>query len=621
MTLWFPHLPGPLGWLEDFLIGHWPEGDEDAMRRTAEHWSNMANALRELERPADQAMNTALSAIDGKIHDAMSTYWQDVAGGDGSDLQGLINACDSFAKQLEHGATDIEYAKLSIYFSLAAMLAIAFVPGIGGLVDAAAAKAVQLVIRKTVQQLIDKLAVKGAAFLAERVGVEAASRLGANAASELAFKVGTEAAGGAAFGSAFGAGTDLAAQGVQIAEGNRDGVDLGSVGRAAGAGAVAGAVAGPIAAKAGQSLASTLGTDLGSNSLSGVLTRAVGAVPGNVAGNTAAAAAESGGHVDFSTVADGAGAGFGRAKPHEVVPTHAETGSLAGTHIESPPTASASTPATQTPTDTAPSSNTTPSEASTSSAGATTTEVQDTPGPTSASAASQNNPTAPQPNSTSAGNSVDARFLSSDSSAAPSGSTGGHSTLDRAPVGQAPSAATTPAPDRQIVQGPGAPASNAAPLGGDRPVPANTARTSTDIPQRPEGAPRSETPAPTDRGPTSHRPTETSRSPSGLDTPERTSATPPARETTSNTTRLDSSRISPLTGYLPTGPVTGHRTRTQQPADLIVTCRVRVTPPPCHERPQTRSIRAARTRDNAAGQIMLRAKCEKTWPQNGVVAS
>ncbi|MFQ6329642.1 hypothetical protein ACLMAL_26385 [Nocardia sp. CWNU-33] len=575
MTLWFPQLPGPLGWLEDFLIGHWPEGDEDAMRRTAEHWSNMANALRELERPADQAMNTALSAIDGKIHDAMSTYWQDVAGGDGSDLQALINACDSFAQQLEHGATDIEYTKLSIYFSLAAMVAIAFVPGIGELIDVAAAAAVKLLIRKTVQELLNKLAVKGAMFLAERVGLEAASRLGANAASELAVKVGTQALGGSAFGSAFGAGTDLAAQGVQIAEGNREGLDLGSVGRSAGAGAVAGAVAGPIAAKSGESLASTLGTDLGSNSLSGVLTRAVGAVPGNIAGNTAAAA--SGGDIDFSTVADGAGAGFGRAKPHEVLPTHAETGPSGGTHIESPrespitagseqpSTAPASTPANQTHTDTAPSSSTTHPEASASSAAATTTGVPDTPGQTSASAASHDNPTAPQPNSGSTGHSVDTRSNSSDSSAPPAGNTGGQSTPDRAPVGQAPSAATTtPTPDRQNVQGPATPASNAAIPGGDRPMPANTARTSTDIPQRPEGAPRSETPAPTDRGTTAQRPTETPRSPGSVDTPERTTATPPAREATGNTPRLDSGTHQP-TDRTPTNG-TGDRSPHPTPA-------------------------------------------------------
>lgn len=561
MTLWFPHLPGPLGWLEDFLVGHWPEGDEDAMRRTAEHWSNMANALRELQRPADQAMNTALSAIDGKIHDAMSTYWQDVAGGDGSDLENLITACDSFAQQLEHGATDIEYAKLSIYFSLAAMLAIAFVPGIGQVADLAAAAAVKLIIRKTVQELIDKLAAKGAAFLVERVGLEAASQLGEQAASRLAAKIVGEAAGGSAFGTAFGAGTDLAAQSVQIAEGNRDGLDLGSVGRSAGAGAIAGAVAGPIAAKAGQSLASTVGTDVGSNSLGGVLTRGVGAVPGNIAGNTAAAFATSGGHVDFSTVADGAGAGFGRVKPHEVVTTH-ETGSSTGTTTpasthtdtsheppvttgsERPSTATASTPTPQTHTDTASSSSATHSE-TTSSAAATTTGVQETHGPNS-TAVGQDNPIGAQSNSAGTGHTADSRSVSSDSSAAPASSTGGHSALDRGAAGQASSATTTaPTPDRQVAQGTATPVSNAATPVGDRPSPASTARASTDVPQRSEVSPRSDTPATSDRATTSQRPGDTPRSSSSIDTPDRTAATPPARETSSSTPRLDSGPHQP----------------------------------------------------------------------------
>ncbi|MBV7706486.1 hypothetical protein NOVA_27240 [Nocardia nova] len=318
MTLWRPPIPD---FLMDFVLGHWPEGDEDAMRRVADHWKTMANALKELQDPADHAMNTALAAVDGKIHDAMSSYWQDVAGGDGSDLQNLIKLCENYATQLEHGATDIEHAKLTIYISLGAMLAMAFVPGVGELVDAAAAAAVRLVIRKAVQELIDKIAMKGATFLAERAGLEVASKLGVNAASNLALNAGK----GAVIGASLGAGTDLAAQGIEIAENHRDGgVDWASVGTAAGAGATAGAIAAPIGEKFTAGLAGRLGTDAQANNLGGIFTRAAGEMPGNVLGNAAASAAVSGGHIDPHSLLEGAGGGLSRGEGHNTGP-HADT--------------------------------------------------------------------------------------------------------------------------------------------------------------------------------------------------------------------------------------------------------------------------------------------------------
>jgi Flp pilus assembly pilin Flp len=183
MTLWFPHFSGPVGWVEDFLFGHWPQGDEDAMRRVAKHWSDMSQALTELKDPADAAMNTALSAIDGATHDAMVSYWRDITGGDGSDLDGAIKACDSFAKQLEQGASDIEHTKIVMYISVATMLAMAFIPGVGEVFDAAASAVVKVAIRKGAQELIDKLALEGVQSLAERTGLKVFERAGTKLAA------------------------------------------------------------------------------------------------------------------------------------------------------------------------------------------------------------------------------------------------------------------------------------------------------------------------------------------------------------------------------------------------------------------------------------------------------
>ncbi|WP_433657921.1 toxin glutamine deamidase domain-containing protein [Nocardia sp. CA-128927] len=548
MTLWFPHFSGVAGWIEDFLIGHWPEGDEDAMRRVAGHWSDMATALRELQQPADHAMNTALSAIDGKTHDAMSSYWQDIVGGDGSDLKSMIQACDSFAKQLEQGATDIEYAKIAIYISVAAMVAMAFIPGVGEVLDAAALFAVKLFIRKTVEELINKLALKGAAFLAERAGLAVAAKLGEKAASEVVLKASTQAV----IGAGFGTGTDVAAQGIQLAQGHRDGIDLRSVGTAAAAGAVAGAVAGPIAERSTQHLASTLGTDIGTNTASAILARGAVVIPANIAGNTAATAASAattGGHLDFSTVVDGAGAaGFARTKPGgtphtapEATPTpsaHPEPIHESPTSTGSKQSSPAAVSASATQTDTAPPA-TTHTETNTTPATATTAAVNDAPSVPSAAAATHENPAVPQSDSTT-GKPAETRSVPSD----PHPATAGTPAPDHGSTAQPPATSATPTPGRPTGHTPETVPPNGIGSSGDRSAATSAPRVPADTPQRVEPTPRSETPAPpTDRGAPPQRVAETPRSPSGVDMPDRAAATPPARETISSAARVDSAPL------------------------------------------------------------------------------
>ena len=300
MTLW---RPPQIPYLSDFVFGHWPEGDEDAMRRTAQHWTDMAEALKKLQQPAGQAMSEALSAIDGQAHNALSSYWQDIAGTDGSDLQTLINHCESFAKQLEHGATDIEHAKLTIYISVMAMAASllwAAIPGVGQVAEAGVIITAKAAITKAVQQLIGKIAAKGALFLSERlVGVA------------------TKVAVGAVVGTAFGAGTDAAAQAIELAEGHReDGFDWGSLGTSAASGAIAGGVAAPVSGALGSkldnSVASALARDGDPGKLAQYVTNNVAEIPSNVLGNAAAQVATNPDHtLDPGTLLDGAGGSLG----------------------------------------------------------------------------------------------------------------------------------------------------------------------------------------------------------------------------------------------------------------------------------------------------------------------
>ncbi|MFF0452476.1 toxin glutamine deamidase domain-containing protein [Nocardia africana] len=320
MTLW---RPPQIPYLSDFLFGHWPDGDEDAMRRAATHWSDMANALKELQKPADQAMVDALDAIDGKAHSAMASYWADISGGDGSDLQRLINTCESFAEQLEHGATDIEHTKLTIYISAMVMLAMtawSWLPGAGQVGEVAAAAAVKVTIRAAVEKLLTEIATKGAAFVARR----------------LAMRVGTKVATQAVIGAGIGAGTDAAAQGIQLAEGHRqDGFDLAGFFRATGAGAVAGSVAGPMSEGIGGNLAGRLAGGAEPGLVAGLVGKNVAEVPANVVGNAAAQLATNPDHsIDSSTLLEGAGGGLA-SKPGPHNTPHGDA--TAGPHADSTP--------------------------------------------------------------------------------------------------------------------------------------------------------------------------------------------------------------------------------------------------------------------------------------------
>ncbi len=563
MTLWRPPLPD---FLMNFVLGHWPEGDEDAMRRVAGEWSAMANALKALQDPADQAMNTALAAVDGKINDAMSSYWQDVAGGDGSDLAQLITMCERYATQLEHGATDIEHAKLTIYISLAAMLAMAFVPGVGQLVDAAAAAAVRVVIRKAFQELIDKIAIKGATFLAERAGVEVASKLGVNAASKLALNAGK----GAVVGAGLGSGTDLAAQGIEIAEGHRDGgVNWASVGTAAGAGAAAGAIAAPVGEHFTAGLAGRLGTDAQANNLGGIFTRAAGEVPGNVLGNAAASAAVSGGHLDPHALFEGAGGGLSRGGGTHPggtrvdTPTVADTAaaltSAAGTDNAPSPTSEQPPAAPRTTEQAAPAAP----PSSTTAAETTAAGVQDAP---AANGSTTNDAAAPSSASSNA-NAAGTRAIPSDSPASPVSDATAGSGPERGTAPQTPQNTTQPpAADRSAAAAPtAAPAPKFAPTPGPSAT-AGPPRT-PDVPQNQSAPPRADTPTPSEHRTETPRPADPQQHAAASATPERKGATPSVADHPGSrpetTSPVASRPVHSDTAHLPVDGTSANRSREQ----------------------------------------------------------
>ncbi|WP_084525051.1 toxin glutamine deamidase domain-containing protein [Nocardia vaccinii] len=565
MTLWFPHWSGPVGWIEDFLIGHWPEGDEDAMRRLSKNWSDMSKALTELKDPADKAMSNALTAIDGKTHDAMSTYWQDIVGGDGSDLNSVIAMCDSFAKQLEQGATDIEHTKIVIYISVATMIAMAFVPGIGEAFDAAASALVKATIRKFGQELIDKLAMKGASALAERTGLKIAEKVAAKVAVKEAKDLGEGAAAKFAVSTmaqsvtagALGGATDLAANVVQAAEG--EDVDFNSSWKAAGAGAIAGTVGGVVSHPSNAGMAKVAkNVDLGTNSAKAVIARGVAAVPGNVLGNAVSTVA-TGGKLDQG-VLDGAGGGLGRVKPGEgsaattphVTETSHTTPQVESHDSATTPSAAHSDSATQTTT----ASDSSASNADTSSKPASVA-AQDNGSVAPSSGAENASSTPVAQDSVGANSTQDSRPTAAPEAQSASNNVGAAASDRASTQNPAAQGTTTPNTDRAATpaaagtQVPTTPSNRDVVLPTDRSAPADTSRPAADTPQRPdstqrpdavqrpESTQRPETPAPQNvRSTTANSSaTETPRAPERSDTTDRDPASSSSRDSSDNTPR------------------------------------------------------------------------------------
>ncbi|MGW5517079.1 WXG100-like domain-containing protein [Nocardia africana] len=260
MTLTLPPwLPEPV---MTCVAGHFPDGDESAMRRCGDAWADTADQCRPMVEHHTAAARTIRTAGLGHTvdqfaqqHTELADTWRDQA-----------TYCDSMAKQLYEGANSIEFQKLVCIFTagvLAAQLirdGIAFAAG-GGLLaiaDRMAAETALGILRKKVLMWLAGAGVKAAA---ER-GLLVLAR---NAVI---------------MGMAQGGLVNLAAQGVQIMQGHRDGIDPASAGvaiLAGGAGGAAGAVVGhavaPVPAMFGRAAARTfdrLAPHLGSNITAGL---------------------------------------------------------------------------------------------------------------------------------------------------------------------------------------------------------------------------------------------------------------------------------------------------------------------------------------------------------------
>ncbi|WP_280316717.1 LuxR C-terminal-related transcriptional regulator, partial [Nocardia wallacei] len=221
MTLCLPD------WLPPTVVtcvaGHFPTGDEDAMRRAADVWSDKAEWCRE-QADYHEAMARSPGDALGDTAAAVARKHQDLA----ERFRDQATYCDKLAEQLYEGANSIELQKMVVIGTavvLAATLArCAMMFAAGGTVQAGVAQtAARTSVQTAWQKFVAFLTGRGAQLAAERSAF-------------------TLVRNGILIGVLQGGGINAVAQGIQIAEDHRDSIDWKSAGVAAAAGGVGGGV-------------------------------------------------------------------------------------------------------------------------------------------------------------------------------------------------------------------------------------------------------------------------------------------------------------------------------------------------------------------------------------------
>lgn len=209
-------IPDSLKPIAAVVATDWPECDETAIERMADHWEDMAGTLTEIRDEGDAITQALLARISGDTNASIQQFWQSAGG----DLDGLVTFCNAIAFACRVMAMLIRAVKIYIIamlVELAINLAIAAALAVetfgASMAEGAAAQAItRTLVRQALKELLQKI-------LKETI-IEA-------------FK-----------GFMQGAGKELAWQAGETALGLRDGIDLGDVAQAGAHNAISNAVTG-----------------------------------------------------------------------------------------------------------------------------------------------------------------------------------------------------------------------------------------------------------------------------------------------------------------------------------------------------------------------------------------
>lgn len=235
------HLPHGLQKLLEVTVGMpWPEGDEEDLWDFASAWESFGGDLDTLAAALIAEANNFAHTIQGQAGDKLNTL---LAVDMHTSAVQLKEQADTYAKMLRNAGADIQKTKIMI-IGMLAILAATIAALLASLFGSFAVPSVIAAARVGIGALLRSLLAR-----LMQVGL-------VNIARELAIKT---AIGGLA-GAGFMVGFDSAIQGVQIAQGHRDGFDTEALKGDAIGGAIGGALGGVAEGIGG--LAAKVGRDI-----------------------------------------------------------------------------------------------------------------------------------------------------------------------------------------------------------------------------------------------------------------------------------------------------------------------------------------------------------------------
>ncbi|MGW4368961.1 WXG100-like domain-containing protein [Nocardia takedensis] len=236
-------MPEELRWLSYLAGSEWPEGDEDALFALAGRWREFSAELRGVLGDLREACDLAAASYTGEGADRMRAQFEMFFSGDQSVAE-LADDIEGLGEMVRDFGAQVESAKLQIIITLA-ITAIEIAYALSTLFGAAAIPAIEAasqgVIRTISQSLLRHLAARAEKYAAMPMW-------------RLAVQEGLQEA-------AIGAAVELGVQGIQLAEGHIDELDLERVAIAGTVSGISGLVAAPIASMTAQKLSRWLGKD------------------------------------------------------------------------------------------------------------------------------------------------------------------------------------------------------------------------------------------------------------------------------------------------------------------------------------------------------------------------
>jgi hypothetical protein len=278
--------PSQLQWVTPLVGSHWPAGSESAWWRTAGYLRDTAAALEAHIPDLHTVRSKTHAVLVGETAQAFEQQTAQLFSGD-TAVHKKVAALRSLGDAAETLGTEIQYTKLSIY----SMLVIAAASIVFAVANSEWTLGASLAEIPVIRWLTENAMARLVSMVLGRIEAELAARLNSMLVARLVVE-GMVSAG-------IGAAQEAGIEAIQVGEGRRDGIDVGTVLHSA----LSMGAAGMAGGWAGHEVGGLVGTQgsTAMRALKGAVTGLASAEAANVAGTLT-----GGGHIGADTLLGGA---------------------------------------------------------------------------------------------------------------------------------------------------------------------------------------------------------------------------------------------------------------------------------------------------------------------------